>query len=65
MSKKKKAAIVLFILQGVALLSSIFTGGIAMLLSVPTAIGFFIPTIIGVILIIKDKKENKSSAPTE
>lgn len=61
MSKKKKIAVVLFILQGIALLGSIVSGGIAGIISsIPFAIGFFIPTIIGVILIVKDKKESNS-----
>ena len=60
MSKKKKIAVVLFIIQGIALLGSIVSGAIAgIILNIPMAIGFFIPAIIGAVLFVKDKKESK------
>lgn len=65
--KKKKIAIVLFILQGIALVGLLangsfntFTRGGA-LYALAHLAGFFLPTIIGFILLSTAKKEQASS----
>ena len=61
----KKAAIVLFILQAIAVFGGIVGGNdvfnVTNFSDVLTLIGFFSPTIIGVILFVKAKKKEKKS----
>lgn len=66
--KKKKIAIVLFVLQGIALVMVLTDGSLASLFATAGAgyaggylMGFFLPTIIGVILLNKAKKEQAKS----
>lgn len=62
--KKKKIAIVLFVLQAISLvgaltsesLSTMFSGGDAVFM-----IGFFLPTIIGIILLCTANKQQPKS----
>lgn len=61
MSKKKIAAIVLFAIQVLAVFGGIITKQFGFD-SVPEVIGYFIPTIIGVILLISDRKSSKEKA---
>lgn len=66
--KKKKIAIVLFVLQGISLVMVLSDGSMASLFANEVAgdagaflIGFFLPTIIGIILLSKAKKEQAKS----
>ena len=56
----KKAAIILFVLQAMAILGNLSGGGRPLYaMVIPELIGFFLPAIIGVILLIKNNKKNK------
>lgn len=56
----KKAAIILFVLQGLAVFGNLSGGGRPLYaMGIPELIGFFLPTIIGVILLNKHNKKNK------
>lgn len=65
--KKKKIAIVLFILQGIALVGQLANGSFNTLSqgggfnALAGLAGFFLPTIIGLILLSMAKKEQASS----
>ena len=62
----KKVGIVLIVLQIIAIISGISTGKMVWMEGAPQAIGYFLPAIIGVILLIKagskEKKEEKTEA---
>lgn len=59
----KKAGIILLVLQVVAMLGGLVNGNLARMFSFSSAtgvfelLGFFLPAIIGVILLIKAKKK--------
>lgn len=53
-----KVSLVLLILQVAGLVGTLMNGSFATM-AIPEMIGFFIPAIIAVILIIRDKKKNK------
>ena len=56
----KKAAIILFVLQAMAVFGNLTGGGAPLYTMVlPELIGFFLPAIIGVILLVKHNKKNK------
>ncbi len=61
----KKAAIVLFVLQAIGVFGGIVgksdVFNINNIYDITTLIGFFIPAIIGVILLVKAKKKEKNS----
>lgn len=66
--KKKKIAIVLFVLQGIGLVTGLTNGSLLNTVTHSGAgyalgylAGFFLPTIIGVILLNKAKKEQAKS----
>lgn len=60
----KKVGIGLIVLQIIAIISGVSTGKMVWMEGAPQAIGYFLPTIIGVILIIKangkDQKEEEA-----
>ena len=61
----KKAAVILFILQAVALVGGIAGKSDVFVINnagdIATLIGFFLPAIIGIVLFIKAKKKEQSS----
>lgn len=56
MSAKKKWAIALFVVQAIAVLGGII-GGSFEEMGIFWLIGYFLPAIIGIILLISDKKD--------
>lgn len=60
----KKAGIVLIVLQIVALCSGISTGKMVWMEGAPQAIGYFLPAIIGVILLVKAGSKEKKEETT-
>lgn len=55
MSAKKKWAIALFVIQAVGVFGGII-GGTFSKIGIIGGIGYFLPAIIGIVLIISDKK---------
>lgn len=56
----KKVAIVLLVLQALAIFGGIVNGSLAGILTggIPIMLGYFLPGIIGVILLVKSNKRN-------
>lgn len=60
MSNKRKWAIVLFILQAVGVVGGLI-GGTFNEMGIIGFIGYFLPSIVGIILLIKDKRDKNKS----
>lgn len=61
----KKVGIGLIVLQIIAIISGVSTGKMVWMEGAPQAIGYFLPTIIGVILIIRANGKEKKEEQTE
>ncbi len=61
----KKVGIVLIVLQIIAIISGVSTGKMVWMEGAPQAIGYFLPAIIGVILIMKANGKEKKEEKTE
>ena len=61
----KKVGIGFIVLQIIAIISGVSTGKMVWMEGAPQAIGYFLPTIIGVILIIRANGKEKKEEQTE
>mgnify|MGYP004461787577 FL=1 len=61
----KKVGIVLIVLEVIALAGSVYTGNTVWMQGGSYALGYFLPAIIGIILIIKANSKAKKEEKTE